>query len=174
MRMTNLWTYKAEIPFAYGAEATYILAAQWLDGHGDVEDWGCGSGWARQFFTKSRYTGLDGSWSKFCDKQVELQEYTSSSDCILIRHVLDHNHNWRGVLQNAVASFKKRLAVVTFMPFSTETYSVHNEGSNTDQVAYGAGIPNFRFSYPELVSHFSQYLVKVEKSNDECVFLCQK
>jgi hypothetical protein len=58
----------------YGGDLTYRKAAEFLDGCGPVvEDWGCGGAYARRFFQKSRYVGLDGSparWEEVVDKDT--------------------------------------------------------------------------------------------------------
>ena len=95
----------------FGEAQTYTLAADWLRGHGLVEDWGCGAGYARQFFED--YRGVDGSGT-FADLQCDLSSYTSSAPCILMRHVLEHNFGWRKILDNMLSSFTERAVVVNF------------------------------------------------------------
>lgn len=126
------WDYKAITePSRYGDEPTYEKAAAWLDGCGPiVEDWGCGTAYARKFFTKSKYIGIDGSWSKFCDVQADLRIYRSSCDGIMLRHVLEHDYDWFLILENAVKFFKKRLAIAFFIPPEpfTKVHSVEENG----------------------------------------------
>jgi len=163
--MKNRWTYKASAPFAYGNHGSYQKAADFLDGHGAVvEDWGCGTAFARTFFKQSQYVGVDGSWSKFCDKHADLHDYRSTADCILIRHVLEHNYNWKPIVENAVASFQKRMVLVTFMPFADQTHVAHVYTADTPNVAY-KDIPDVRLNRDELVSVFKSLLIREEASS---------
>lgn len=162
--MTDKWRYKNTAPFAYGNNTSYTRAARWLDLPGEVvEDWGCGGGWARQFFRQARYVGLDGSRSHFCDRQVDFQEYVSSVDGVLVRHVLEHNHNWQAILRNAVESFQHRMVLVLFMPFSQGAVQpTHENAASNENVAYDGGIPNLCLNHDEVVSAFKPFLVKEE------------
>lgn len=107
-------------PRIYGRERSYVEAAAFLDLPGTtVEDWGCGWGHARRFFTRATYVGVDGSESKYCDVVDDLRTRVSTPDGILLRHVLEHNLMWQWVLQSAVRSNPKRLCIVFFLPFGT-------------------------------------------------------
>jgi hypothetical protein len=56
---------------------------------------------------------------------TDLRYYTSSVEGILLRHVLDHNWCWEQILQNAIASFQKQLAIVIWLPMTAgETIQV--------------------------------------------------
>jgi hypothetical protein len=118
------WNYGIATPFAYGDETSYRKAMAFLDGPHLIEDWGCGTAWARRFVQRGRYIGLDGSWSLHCDRVVDLRIYKSTADAILIRHILEHNWEWKKILENALASFQKKFALVIFTPFSQETKSI--------------------------------------------------
>lgn len=118
------WNYGATPKFAYGDETTYKKAMAFLDGPYLIEDWGCGTAWARKFVERGRYVGIDGSWSLHCDLVADLRTYRSIADAILIRHILEHNWEWKKILEGALASFQKKLALVLFTPFSPETRSI--------------------------------------------------
>lgn len=118
------WNYGAAPRFAYGDETSYRKAMEFLDGPYTIEDWGCGTAWARKFVQRGRYIGLDGSWSMHCDQVVDLRTYRSSADAILVRHILEHNWEWKKILENALASFQKKLCLILFTPFSPETKSI--------------------------------------------------
>lgn len=45
-----------------------------------------------------------------------------------MRHVLEHNPDWDIILDNALASFRKRFALVLFTPFSEETHPLDDGG----------------------------------------------
>ena len=70
------WNYEYVDQFAYGDETSYRKGMAYLDGHGVIEDWGCGTAWAKRYVTKSTYIGIDSSKSRFADKVVDLRSYT--------------------------------------------------------------------------------------------------
>jgi hypothetical protein len=130
----------------YGADdLSYRKAAQFLDG-GPVEDWGCGTAYARQFFTHP-YTGVDGT-ADFCDVVADLRIYRSHTYGILLRHVLEHNFEWRRILENALASCQ-RLALVIFTPFE----------ETTRQIAWNQGVevPDLSFRKQDLTECLPRY-----------------
>jgi hypothetical protein len=107
----------------YGGDLTYQLGAEWLDGMA-VEDWGCGKGWMRRFVPAGLYRGIDGSWSPHADEVVDLESYRSDVDGIFMRHVLEHCFGWPLVLENALRSFRRRMALVLFTPFGEVTREI--------------------------------------------------
>lgn len=138
------WDYRNIEQFSYGEETSYRKGIAFLDGHGDIEDWGCGTAWAKRFVTKSAYTGIDASPSRFADKVVDLRTYRSDVDCVFIRHVLEHTFDWRTILTNAVASFRERMVLVIFTPFADET----------KEIASWSGIPDIAFRKEDLTECF--------------------
>lgn len=136
-------------------DTTYRRAAAWLDHEGwVVEDWGGGKGWARQFFAHARYRVIDGSMpsSKSGDVlRADLQTYRSRVDGILLRHVLEHNHNWLRILENAKGSARHRLVLVIFTPFSS---------GPTRQIATNwQEIPDLSFNKEELLAPLAGWKV---------------
>lgn len=140
------WDYRNKAQFPYGDETSYRRGIAYLDGHGTIEDWGCGTAYARRFVTKSDYVGIDGSPSRFADRVVDLATYESQPDCIFMRHVLEHNENWPGILHNAICSFNERMVLIIFTPFGERTKRINSRW---------APIPDLSFRKGELVSHFS-------------------
>ena len=120
--MKGLWDYKTvQEAFRYGDDdVTYRKAMDFLSDCEAVEDWGCGTAYAKRF-CKAKYVGVDGSESRFSDKVADLREYVSDVDGILMRHILEHNHDWKKVLENALKSFKKKFVLVIFTPFQETT-----------------------------------------------------
>lgn len=114
------WTeYSKGIQRPYGEVRSYIEAAKFLDiPNTTVEDWGCGWGYARQFFKHAKYIGVDGSQSAYCDVVDDLRTRVSSADGILLRHVLEHNIMWQWVLQSAIRAANSRICLVFFLPFA--------------------------------------------------------
>ena len=106
----------------YGTETTYEKAGEWLSGM-LVEDWGCGYCFARKYMQS--YRGIDVG-CPLADKNINLSDYNSSVDGILIRHVLEHDYGWRNIIKNAVGSFHKRLCVVFFIPPNEKEDSLHS------------------------------------------------
>lgn len=129
--------------FRYGDTITYRLAADFMADIDEVEDWGCGTGGFKRFY-KGKYTGIDGSANPFVDKIADLREYRSSVDGIVMRHVLEHNYDWKSVLENAVASFNKKLCIIFFTPFVDETKEVaHNK-------KHGVDVPDIAFNRKDI------------------------
>jgi len=105
----------ARAPF--GDTESYRIGADFLQDCEAVEDWGCGLGW----FASVRGGGcisVDGSHSPFADRQADLVEYTSDVDGLFMRHVLEHNYEWRRILANALRSFRKKMVLAIFTPWS--------------------------------------------------------
>ena len=118
--LVDAWNYNGAQKWHFGDDTTYHRGIAFLDGHGTIEDWGCGFAHARTFVHSSRYLGIDGS-SPHADKIVDLCEYRSDADCIFMRHVLEHNIEWRKILAGAIASFRKRMVLIVFTPFAETT-----------------------------------------------------
>ena len=154
---------------AYDDSETYRLGAEWLVGPcATVEDWGCGRGWARQFFPSVSYVGVDGTASPHADVVADLREYRSQVDGIFMRHVLEHNVDWRLVLDNALASARLRMTLVFFTPFAgEETYlrgggwvAVPDLAFTREQIAERIEAAGATFAYDDLDSPRTQYGVE--------------
>ncbi len=176
--MTNLgkWSGWAEWePVRLGNEETYRKAAEWLDGYGDVIDIGGGTGYAARFFQKSAYRVVDGSLSKFNSEPIDAADYRGESDCVLVRHLLEHCFNWLVILTNAVRSFRKRAAIVTFMPLEKDgpTRLVREESVFWGSVDKGP-VPVLCLSEPEFLAIVGPYLVRREAVGTEEVFYLEK
>jgi len=125
---------------AYGYHSpTYQAAADWLRPCRTVEDWGAGYGWFGRYLHPSQtYLPIDGTPSRWVDRVVDLVEYRSDPrpDGILLRHVLEHSHDWAYILDNAVASFRHRMVVVTFTPPAAATHDLGDDTSGLDAPTY--------------------------------------
>jgi hypothetical protein len=171
MRMTDLWNYEGQEPTAYDEETSYQLGMAHLDGQGTIiEDWGCGSTFAKKFVSQSRYVGIDGSTSPHADVKTELQEYRSEADCIFMRHVLEHNWGWRQILENAISSFRKRMTLIIFTPFA-----------NSDEaIAFNGAVPDLSLSRSELTAFFAglnvreETIVSATQYGTETIFYLEK
>jgi hypothetical protein len=118
--MKDKWDYSGvdTVCFSDEKQVSYKKSAEFL---GDtVEDWGCGTGWSKRYF--KNYRGIDGSKHSNVDEQVDLVEYTSSVDNILIRQTLELNENWKQILVNIKTSFKKKLCIIIFTPLAEQTH----------------------------------------------------
>lgn len=137
----------------YGGDLSYQLAADWLDGL-DVEDWGCGLGWYR-LHHRGGYVGVDGTATRWCDVHADLATYRSTAGGVLLRHVLEHNHQWADILDNAAATATRRLCIVVFTPLVEQTAVL------VDDVA-GLGVPDIAFALADLTDRLAEFTVKVE------------
>lgn len=140
--MTGRW--HNDQPHMYGDEITYKLAAEFLDGFGPIEDWGCGASWFKNYIKNSFYKGIDGSDN--ADQIADLREYKSTGNNILLRHVLEHNEEWEKILENAIASFSSRMCVVVFTPFQDNETKILSKNKR--------GIPDIGFKKESLIFKF--------------------
>ena len=139
-------TLEDEGAFRYADTVTYPMAGGFLSDMEEVEDWGCGAAGFKRFFNGS-YTGVDGSHTPFADKIVDLRTYTSDTQSIMMRHVLEHNYDWSEVLSNAVASFREKFCLVLFTPFVEETKEIaHN-------LVHGVDVPDIAFNPEDIEKH---------------------
>lgn len=98
-----------------GSHDSYKLAGEFLAGDDQVEEWGCATTFGRQFIP-TPYRGVDGAPSRFVDQVADLSNYRSDTPNALMRHVLEHNWNWRIILDNFLLSFQDRGVVILFIP----------------------------------------------------------
>lgn len=138
------WAYASvskSDPQRYGGDdTTYRIGAEWLRDCGHVQDWGCGMGWFSQYVgPQQQYVGVDGSQTPFADKVVDLATFTTLTEGLFMRHVLEHNYQWQQVLENALQSFTKRMCLVIFTPWAEETHEIRFQES------YGVPDISFRF-----------------------------
>lgn len=120
--MSNLgqWTYNGT-PFPYGSRTSYWAGAEWLADCATVEDWGCGAQWFREEMRGANpacnVRGIDGS-PGCCDVASDLRTYRPENrpDGIFMRHVLEHDYDWRMILANAATSFGRKFCLILFTP----------------------------------------------------------
>jgi len=154
----------------YGVEESYKVGMDWLSPCSSVEDWGCGPAYSKKY-RKGAYFGVDGT-TGYCDLVADLREYRSEKPGIFMRHVLEHNHEWRRILENALASFTERMALIFFTPWQDET-CVLSVVPNTE-------IPLIGFRKQDILTYISPLLAheKVIHRRDkplyDTVFCLQK
>ena len=142
--------------FMYGDTPTYSKGYAWLKPCAQVEDWGCGMGGFKRMFTEPsapQYIGVDGTRTPFVSKQVDLTTYTSTTEGLFMRHVLEHNYAWQAVLRNACRSFTKRMCLVLFTPFSTD--SVTKQLAHNAQ--HGVDVPDLSLPLSEITQIFAEH-----------------
>jgi hypothetical protein len=138
------WEYRTQKQqWPYDDTASYRIMAEWLDGRGLVEDWGCGTAWLKTYLHDANYRGIDGAWSQWCDEQVDLRTYRSSVPNAAMRHVLEHNADWRSIAENFGASWTERAAVAFFIPPQPED---HDTAEGPDWP-----VPDIGISGPDVV-----------------------
>jgi hypothetical protein len=113
------WRRESASRTPVGDTESYEIGASFLDDCQLVEDWGCGPGWFASV-RGGRCIGIDGSLSPTADRQADLVEYTSDVEGIFMRHVLEHNYEWRRILANALRSFRKKMVLAIFTPWSDD------------------------------------------------------
>src|ERR1700722_11100627 len=96
------WYAGLDAASPYGDVRSYEVGAAFLADCELVEDWGCGKGGMRQYVAPDSYRGIDGSRTPFADVIADLREYRSDVDGVFVRHVLEHNYDWRTILSNVL------------------------------------------------------------------------
>lgn len=128
--------------FRYGETITYELGYKFLKDCSTIEDWGCGAGGFKRFIKEDdniTYRGIDGSITPFANIQTDLTSYTSDTEGIFMRHVIDHNYEWAKLLDNACKSFTKKMCLILFTPFTETTKEIaHN-------LMHGVDVPDISF-----------------------------
>lgn len=165
----------------FGDEMTYHRAAQFLADCEQIEDWGCGFGWFSKIMSglsDAHVQNLDGTKTDYADRVVDLYFYRSRAEGILLRHVLEHNNDWRQVLENALYSFQRKLVIVTYTPFTEET---QNRGDH--QFEDGTTVPVISFRLEDLQECFAKHpeisvseerLETMTEFRDERIFYLEK
>ena len=74
-----------------------------------------------------------------------------------MRHVLEHNIEWRRILANALESFRNRMVLIIFTPFGDRT-RVMSTGMDCTSVA----VPDISFRKADLTECFGQLSVTEE------------
>lgn len=118
----NRWDYSDKEPFPYDDEWAYRWGMAQLADCEVVEDWGCGTAWAKRYRTGT-YIGIDQA-PGYADIVADLREYRSQVDGIFMRGVIEHNPDWVPILQNALAS-APHLVLVIFTPMVPETTVIY-------------------------------------------------
>lgn len=169
-----------DTPQTYGDTITYEIGASFLNDCNIVQDWGCGKGGFGMVAIGDAYDfkviGIDGSRTPFADFCCDLVLFQAVPpvDGIFMRHVLEHDYQWRTILENAIKSFTKRMVLVLFTPMQHETHEI---AWNEDP-----GVPDIGFSYGELAEIFTAAGLKWERYTyrtntqykEETVFLLEK
>ena len=139
------WQYGNAAPFPYGDDVTYRKAIAYLDGHGTIEDWGAGTGYARRFVQQSAYRAIDGSPSLEVDGVVDLRTYRSGGRL--------HPPAPRPRAQRGLAAHPRERAPVV-PPAHGRSSSSRRSPPETHEIASWQGIPDLAFRKDELVAHF--------------------
>lgn len=178
--MSNLGRWQAfydsvdrGIPFGYDDSPVFAHAAWWMEDCEVVADWGCGGGHLRRFIDGGRYLGVDGSSTWAVDVVADLEDYHGRTDGIFMRGVLEHNYRWETVLANALAAFKKRMALVFFTAWHEgpeefvelafeEAYGVPTLAFRRDAIE--ARLEGFVFDYSDVDSmHHVDHVFLIER-----------
>ena len=142
-----------DTPEPFGDSPSYQIAADFLAGL-QVADWGCGKGWLRRLIPADLYHGVDGSRSPFADEIADLAAYTTQSEGIVLRHVLEHDNRWVNILRNAARAAQHRLVVVLFTPPRARTMAI---AWNPDP-----GVPDIAFALGDITAELAGFTVKID------------
>lgn len=111
------WDKKLLQHDSYGSQTSYQRAAQWLARCRGVADWGGSTGHLGRHLPASvAYHVVDGTLQHPSTVLADLATYTTPTDGIALRHVLDCTFEWAAVLRNAIRACESRLVVITFTP----------------------------------------------------------
>ena len=148
------WYEDLSETFYYGDTVTYKLAADFLFDCDTVEDWGCGGGGF--MLHRPDAIGVDGSDTKFATKKfIDLTTYISDCDGIHIRHVFEHNYQWKEILINALSSAKKKLVITFFIPPGENNEEIVSPTQPRPYSPNGFGVPDLKISRSELYTIIS-------------------
>lgn len=136
--------------FRYGNTASYQKAADFI-GELDVQDWGCGAAGFKRVYKGHHYIGIDGTKNPFVDVVVDLRYFVSKVDGIVMRHVLEHNYDWRKVLENALVSFDKKFCLMIFTPFQDETKEIAHNAKD------GVDVPDIGFKQSDIEDYLAPF-----------------
>jgi hypothetical protein len=163
--LLDVWHYEpGATPRAFGEPTSYHKAYEYLADCPMVEDWGCALAYGRTIRPPGSYRGIDGAptAAEYADEIADLTGYTSDVDGIVIRHVLEHNPQWEKILANAVESFRRKLVLVTFTPFSA--------GDTYVMATTHPGIPDISFRKTDLERYFDPFIVGEETLTTDTQF----
>lgn len=124
----KVWPKKSHM--AFGDTASYKLAYEWLKDCELIEDWGCGPAFFKTLCREGQYRGIDCSCTPHADEIVDLTMYHSQVPGIVMRHVLEHNIEWRAILRNALRSFTDRMVLILFTPFAEVQTKIRVDPNN--------------------------------------------
>ena len=143
-----------------GCDTTFKRGAKYLSGVGRIEDWGCGTAYFKRFVPVGCYWGIDHDPSADRDQAADLASYTSTTDGLFLRHVLEHELRWRSVLHNALASFRRRMVLVVYTPFVRATAEHHR----VERPAGSTSFPEIHFCRGELVRELRGVSFRLEEN----------
>jgi len=146
-----------------GDSITFNKGFDWLHSCDTIEDWGCGSGGFKRLFVQknpnilidqpitktNKYIGIDGSITPFADIKTDLVNYKSNVEGIFLRHVLEHNYQWKEILINACSSFSEKFCLVLFTPFSDITKEINHN------LIHGIDVPDLSFKLEDITDIIS-------------------
>lgn len=149
-----------------GSKETYRIGMEWLSDMDYVYDWGCGKCFAQRF-CDAIYIGIDGSTDSGANYVTDLTEFNKKCDSIFMRHVLEHNENWRAILANALAQFQRKMVLITFKEFEPGREDVVNIETHWDKKT---PLPVINLAEDDLREMINPYLVEeiiIKKTGDK-------
>ena len=131
-------------------------------------DWGGSTGYFGTLVpSECAYHVVDGTMQVTEQTLADLRTYRQPADGVLLRHVLELNDDWRAILDNALASFDRRMVVVLHTPHASPAMSVKVK----------SGWPIWHLDYEELRDLMGVHLVRdesVQTTHPEHVFYLER
>lgn len=159
-----------EYRYPYGDTTSYEEVSWLLETCDDIEDWGCGRGFLRNYVPDDAYLGVDigvdsvPQDNPFADVTIDLRSYRSSADGVFMRHVLEHNHDWEEILVNALSTARKRMLLIIFTPWSeTGAHEVIALHGPPEYPFYDPPVPNIAFDKDLVVGKLFDGRVEVDE-----------
>lgn len=127
-----------------------------------MEEWGCGQAKIKSLIPNIKYLGIDGSNTGYQNKIYDLVEYKSNIECIFMKHVLEHNVEWKKILENLIESFQKLCIIVIHTPYQDTTKVLGYSLNEINKYGYNINLEKIGFSKSDLSNIFNKYKIKYE------------
>lgn len=166
------WNYLGVEQFPYGDTTTYEIGMDLLKDCSTICDWGCGTAYAQRYIKPGQtYTGVDFTPSKFNHITADLRWLQHKSEGIFMRHVLEHNFEWKEILKNALASFTKRFVLIMFTILVPKTQVIYMNWPTIPTMAFSATDLHGTIEETHKIVSIGQYTTKTEFGHERIMVI---